>query len=204
MKKKLSGSGTLLMSVIMSSPGPLVVGLGLLVGRSSTQIADFVRRSCELLAIIASFFVYHVTNRGETPDTTKNVRLEQLSNRFVGAMMCLSGVIMLFLALLQHRTEKGNVIPGLVIAVLGVVANTIFWIRYTKLGRQTGNSILLVQSRLYRAKSLVDFCVTIALTTVALFPSSRASYYLDIVGSVVVAAYLISCGVKTMRESWRA
>ena len=56
-----SGSRTLLMSVLMSAPGPLVVGLGLLSGRSSTQIADFVRRSAELLAIIMSFVVYRIT-----------------------------------------------------------------------------------------------------------------------------------------------
>ena len=56
MSGKKSGSQTLLWSVIMSSPGPLVVGLGLLVGQSSTQIADFVRRSSELLAIIVAFF----------------------------------------------------------------------------------------------------------------------------------------------------
>ena len=47
MANKKSGEKTLLWSVIMSSPGPLVVGLGLLSGRSSTQIADFVRRSAE-------------------------------------------------------------------------------------------------------------------------------------------------------------
>ena len=52
MLEKKSGAKTLLWSVIMSSPGPLVVGLGLLAGSSATQIADFVRRSAELLAII--------------------------------------------------------------------------------------------------------------------------------------------------------
>ena len=41
MKKGKSESRTLLWSVIMSSPGPLVVGLGLIAGRSSTQLADF-------------------------------------------------------------------------------------------------------------------------------------------------------------------
>ena len=55
--KERSGSRTLLMSVLMSSPGPLVVGLGLLVGKSSTQLADFFRRSSELLAIIMAFVV---------------------------------------------------------------------------------------------------------------------------------------------------
>ena len=43
MSSKKSGSRTLLMSVLMSAPGPLIIGLGLLVGRSSTQIADFIR-----------------------------------------------------------------------------------------------------------------------------------------------------------------
>ena len=55
MTKHQSGAKTLLLSVLMSAPGPLVFGLGLLSGRSATQIADFARRSAELLAIIIAF-----------------------------------------------------------------------------------------------------------------------------------------------------
>ena len=44
---KKSGLKTLIMSVIMSSPGPIVVGIGLVIGQSSTQIADFIRRSID-------------------------------------------------------------------------------------------------------------------------------------------------------------
>ena len=40
-----SRSQTLLASVLLSAPGPVVIGLGLLVGRSSTQMADFLRIS---------------------------------------------------------------------------------------------------------------------------------------------------------------
>jgi len=199
--KNKSGNRTLLMSVLMSSPGPIVVGLGLMMGKSSTQLADFVRRSSELLAIIASFVVYTITTKEGYTDEVKKARLEKMSNLFVGAMMCLGGVAMLLIALLSENGEKGNVIPGLVIAILGVVANTLFWLKYTKLSKQSGNAILAVQSRLYRAKSLVDLCVTIALGTVALFPASSAAYYLDLIGSVIVAVYLIWCGVKTIREN---
>ena len=77
MSNKKSGTRTLLMSVIMSSPGPLVVGLGLLSGRSSTQIADFVRRSAELLAIIMSFVIYELTTKGDVCDEDKKRRLEK-------------------------------------------------------------------------------------------------------------------------------
>lgn len=200
MSNKKSGSKTLLWSVIMSSPGPLVVGLGLIVGQSSTQIADFVRRSSELLAIIMAFVVYMITAKDGVCDTKKKEKLEKISNIFVGAMMCLGGTMMLLLALVSENTEKGNVIPGLSIAVMGVIANTIFWRKYAKLNRAEPNAILAVQARLYRAKSLVDGCVTIALLFVAIAPKAKASYYVDLIGSVIVAVYLIICGVQTIGE----
>ena len=114
--------------------------------------------------------------------------------------MCLGGSLMLLLAFASENEDKGNVIPGLVIALLGVIANTFFWRKYTKLNKAEPNAIIAVQARLYRAKSLVDSCVTIALLSVALFPEAKASYYLDLIGSIIVALYLIWCGIQTIFE----
>ena len=200
MSEKKSGAKTLLWSIIMSSPGPLVVGLGLIAGRSTTQIADFVRRSAELLAIITSFVVYTMLAKNESADLKLKHKLEMRSNIFVGSMMCLAGAIMAVLAFVMPNADKGNVIPGLVIAVLGVIANSIFWIKYTALNRKEPNAILAVQARLYRAKSLVDISVPIALLSVLIAPASPLSYWLDLVGSVIVAFYLIWCGAKTIFE----
>ncbi len=197
--KQNSGSRTLLASVILSSPGPLVLGLGLLVGRSSTQLADFVRRTAELAAIIVSWLIYGITNKDESLDEGRKARLERIANLSVGAAMCLSGAVMILITFLSDHSEKGNVIPGLVIAVLGVITNTWFWIKYRKLNNTDPNAILAVQSRLYRSKSLVDACVTIALATVTVFPESTAAVYMDVAGSLVVAVYLIVNGVITLR-----
>ena len=200
MNDKKSGAKTLLWSIIMSSPGPLVVGLGLLAGRSSTQIADFVRRSAELLAIIMSFAVYRsVTKKGVTDEVEKR-KMERGSNVFVGSMMCLAGAIMAVLAFTMNNEDKGNVVPGLAIAVLGVIANSIFWIKYTRINQAEPNAIMAVQSRLYRAKTLVDSSVTIALLSVLIAPKSTVSYWLDLIGSMIVAAYLFWCGIKTIVE----
>ena len=201
MSSKKSGSRTLLMSVIMSAPGPLIIGLGLLVGRSSTQIADFIRRSAELLAIIMAFVIYQMTTKDGVCDEVRKARLERMSNLFVGAMMCIGGTFMIVLALLSDNADKGNVIPGLVIALLGVVANSIFWVKYTKLNRAEPNAILAVQARLYRAKTLVDACVTTALLSVVIAPASQLSIWLDFIGSIIVAVYLIWCGMKTIYEA---
>ena len=203
MNHQKSGGRTLLWSVVMSAPGPLIVGLGLMSGRSSTQLADFVRRSAELLAIVMAFVSYRLTTKGVVTDAVKKEKLERISNLFVGAMMCVGGAIMLVLAIVSNHADKGNVIPGLCVAVLGVIANTIFWQKYSRLNRVEPNSILAVQARLYRAKSLVDTCVTLALLAVVLVPGSLFSYYFDLLGSIVVAVYLVSCGGQTIRERWK-
>ena len=200
MSSKKSGSRTLLMSVLLSAPGPLIIGLGLLVGRSSTQIADFIRRSAELLAIIMAFVVYQITTKDGVCDEVRKAKLERLSNIFVGAMMCVGGTFMVVLAILSDNADKGNVIPGLVIALLGVIANSIFWVKYTKLNNAEPNAILAVQARLYRAKTLVDGCVTTALLSVVIAPASQLSIWLDFIGSIIVAVYLIWCGIKTIRD----
>lgn len=201
MKNVKSGSKTLMWSVIMSAPGPILVGLGLLTGRSATQLADFVRRSSELLAIIMSFVVYKITTKDGAEDVTKKQRLERYSNAFVGVMMCVGGTFMILLAFLSESGETGNVIPGLLIAVAGVIANTVFWCRYAKLNRLEPNAILKVQARLYCAKSFVDGCVTIALIVVLVAPGSETAFWFDLVGSVIVALYLIWSGMKTVAEA---
>ena len=192
--KNKSVERTLLASVVLSSPGPIVVGIGLLLGKSSTQLADFIRRTAELVAIIVSWSVYRITHKGTEYDANDRLRLERVANYCVGIAMCLSGIAMLIVALFYSVEEKGNVIPGLIISILGVMTNTWFWIRYRRLNKVNPNSILAAQSRLYSAKAVVDTCVTAALLAVAVSPGSTTSYIMDIAGSTAVAIYLIVNG----------
>lgn len=194
-----TGERTLLASVLLSSPGPIVMGLGLLAGGSSTQLADFTRRTAELVALLVSYFVFRHLHKAGEPDPARKASLERTVNAVVGIAMCLSGATMLLIAVLSIGSKKGNVIPGLIIAVLGVITNTWFWLRYKKLDREKPDAILAAQSKLYRAKSLVDICVTIALIVVAVDPMSEAARYMDLIGSTVVAGYLLVNGVLMLR-----
>lgn len=196
-----SGAQTLLMSVILSAPGPLVIGLGLLVGSSSTQLADFFRRTAELAAIICAFVIYRVTTDGDRCDKERKAHLEQNANRFIGAMMCAAGAIMAVLAFVASHADKGNVVPGLVIALLGAIVNGVFWARYTTLAKSEGNAILAAQARLYRAKTFVDTCVSIALLTVLAAPGTDLAIATDLVGSIIVSVYMIYGGIATIRDS---
>jgi len=206
MKKAGSGQRTLLASVALSTPGVIAVAIGFILGRSSTQFADFIRRTAELAAVIVSWTIFSITNKDGAHDSVgesvmlKKVRLESIAKRCVGAAMCISGAVMMLIAVLSHGGESGNVIPGLVIAILGVIVNTFFWLRYSKLNKIDPNEILAVQSKLYRAKSFVDICVVAALATIAIAPNSTAAVYMDIAGSVAVSIYLAVNGAIIMLE----
>lgn len=201
MSKSKSGERTLITSVVFSSPGPLVVGVALFFGRSSTQIADFIRRSSELVAIIISLIVYRIIHKDSEPDPAYKAKLERNANICVGAAMCLSGIALVVIAIFSSKSAKGNVIPGLVIAILGVIANSLFCLRYSKLNRQNPDAILAVQSKLYFAKFIVDACITFSLLFILIDPNGPITPYVDLGVSVIVAVYLIINGISTIKPN---
>ena len=195
-----SGKRTLLLSVLMSSTGPIVLGAAAFFGRSSTQIADLVRRTAEFLAILVSYFVYGAVNTDEGVDEARKARLEALTNRVMGMVMIVSGTIMAALALLTQSEQTGNVIPSVLIALQGMAVNGLFWRKYTKLAATDGDAILASQAKLYRAKTFVDSCVLLALLFVAFAPAAPITPLVDTVGSVIVAVYLIYSGINVIRD----
>jgi divalent metal cation (Fe/Co/Zn/Cd) transporter len=90
----------------------------------------------------------------------------------------------------------GNVTSGLVIAILGLMTNGWFWRRYTVLTREQYSSVIAAQQKLYRAKASVDLCVVTALAAVTVAPGHPATRYVDILGSITVAGYLLWSGLR--------
>ena len=199
MSKLKPGAKTLLLSIIMSSPGPLVAGISLLNGKSTTQIADFVRRSAEFLAIVVSFIIFSIISKKDESEVEKIRSFEKRSDIYVGSMMCLAGVVMAILTATVSHEDKGNVVPGLVIAILSISGNCIFWRKYVLLNKLGQSRIFSSQARLYRGKTIVDAGVIIALSAVIISPDSVVTICLDLMGSVIVAFYLIYNGAKTIR-----
>ena len=55
-------------------------------------------------------------------------------------------------------------------------------------------AILKVQSKLYRAKTFVDFSVVVALSVVLFSKNIILSHYFDLIGTIVVSLYLVLTG----------
>ena len=71
---------TLLLSIILSLPAPFIVGFSLFIGNSSTQIADFIRRTSELISIIIAFIVYSITSKDGFTNECKKLKYKTYYN----------------------------------------------------------------------------------------------------------------------------
>ncbi|NLJ56575.1 MAG: cation transporter [Firmicutes bacterium] len=191
---------TLLASLLLSLWAPLATGIAVFLSHSITQVADFVRRTLEFLVLLLSWLVFRYLTKGREPNEETKKRWERIVNLSVALALGASGLVMLFLAFFRFQNFRpgGNVIPGLVIAVLGFIVNLWFWQRYSALERESPHPIIGAQCRLYLAKIFVDTCVILALGAVAFLPAHAVTRHIDALGSVAVSMYLLWSPWRTL------
>lgn len=191
---------TLLVALLLSLPGAVVTGIVSFSSQSSTQLADFIRRSMELVAMFLSWWIFHKLQRSPALSEEDRSRLEHTASISVSIAMLVSGVVLLVVAISRWSVFQpgGNVSLGLIIAVLGLLTNGWFWLRYAAMTREQYSSVIASQQYLYRAKASVDLCVVLALAAVAVAPGHPATRYVDFLGSVTVSGYLLWSGLRLL------
>ena len=193
----------LLTTLLYSAPGPFIVLLAAISSRSAMQMADCIRRSAEVVASFVAWLVFHKLKSKNVQTEEYRLHLERLANLavalaiiFSGLALCLVGITRLF-----ANVENKKPIAGLIIAGLGLIINIFFWYRYRKLSLEQNNAVLTAQEKLYRAKTSVDLCVTIALTAVVVASTHPATRYIDAFGSIGVAVYLLVNGISGLYKT---
>ncbi len=199
-EQSASRERTLRTALLLSAPGPLVTGYAVITSQSTTQLADFLRRGVELIAIFISWWVFRQIMRTAMMDEEeRQARLERAAGLSTALAMACSGVVLLFVALsrLSVFEPGGSVTLGLTIAVLGALTNGWFWWRYRAMTREQYSSVIAGQMQLYRAKTSVDLVVVAALASVAIAPAHVVTRYIDLLGSVILSIYLLWSGFRT-------
>jgi Co/Zn/Cd efflux system component len=193
---------TLAIALLLSLAAPFATGYAALISRSATQVADFVRRSVELVALATSWAVVRQRRRRPGLAAVQVRRLERRAALAVVAALAVSGLVTLMVAGARARTlaPGGDVRLGLLIAGLGLVTNAAFWRRYARLQRDMPNAVIEAQRRLYAAKVAADAVVVVALATVWLAPEHPLAGPVDLVGSLAVALYLLATALQV---GWR-
>ncbi len=193
---------TLVLSIIFSSFGPIVTMIAFLMNTSTTQFADFFRRTAELFVLIVAYRVFVLSNRSTTTQS-KVQHLEQMQKKLVGGVLYLSAGTLLILVIyniLNPSIPSGNVYLGLGIASLGVLFNGAFWIRYSTFDDTLKNMVMRSQANLYRAKTIVDVNVVAVLTSVIIFEGAMTAYYIDVVGTIIIIGYLAFNGYLMLKK----
>jgi len=194
---------TLIIALLLSMWAPLATGIAVVLSHSTTQLADFIRRTAELLALFVSWRVFRYVQKGQDVPLEKQVKWEKIAGFSVAVALITSGVVMVLITIIRMPDFEpgGNVYIGLTIAVLGFGVNSTFWRRYSRMTSEHYNPVIDTQRMMYRAKTMVDFCVIISLASVAIAPTALITRYIDPLGSIVVALYLIWSGINTMQTS---
>ena len=183
------GRKNLIFATFISIPGPLLLILSMLEGANTTQIADLIKRSCEFLTIALAQLVYELTLYDSINNTIK-LRLEKFIKYFTGISMCLSGGIMLYVAVADFGGNKGDMIPSLILAIIGAIINTKLYLNY----RSMSHSVLSVQAKLHRVKALLDGGIVIVLIVWLLAPNDVIKQYSNMFGTACISIYLIWSG----------
>jgi len=161
---------TLRAAVLLSVWAPFATFVALLLGRSTTQAADFVRRTVEFGAVLGSWLAFR---RVQRVSDAERRQIERSVRVVVGVALLLSALAILVLAVVKwlKPTPTGNVVLGFVIAALGAGVNAWFWARYERFERQERSPI-------------------VTLGSLWIFGDNTVGHVIDLAGSVVVALYL--------------
>ncbi len=193
---------TLILSVFFSSLGPIITLVAVFMSNASTQVADFIRRSVELFVLIMALIVYQKLKSPQLSDQRKQTykTIMSLSLIIVLSITTMSLLTLVIYNINVREVPEGTVWLGLLIAFLGVFFNGAFWWRYSAFDNATPHMVMRSQKKLYQAKTLVDINVVLVLGSIWVFNQAAFVYYLDIIGTLIVAFYIGWRTIRSMTE----
>ncbi|NBG88713.1 cation transporter [Isachenkonia alkalipeptolytica] len=185
---------TLRAAWMISASAPLVTGFAFYQSGSVSVLADFFRRTLELMVLFSNWLIYKKILKSEEGvkeiDTKK---LEGYAARGVMGVMAISFFVIFLNALrqLQDPQPLGEIWAAMIIGILGILVNGSFWWKNRALAKKEASSIFYAQWKLYRAKALMDVTLIIILSSSRIFEAYPLSLYFDPVGSIIMSFFLL-------------
>lgn len=191
---KKEKEGTLRAAWIISSGAPLVTGFAFYQSGSVSVLADFFRRTLELMVLFSNWLIYKKILKSE--DSAKKIdekKLEGYAARGVMVVMGISFVVIFFNAILQLKDPEplGEIWAAMTIGILGILVNGTFWWKNRSLAKREESSIFYAQWKLYRAKALMDVTLIIILSSSKIFEGYPPALYFDPAGSIIMSFFLL-------------
>jgi ferrous-iron efflux pump FieF len=171
---------------------PAVVSV--IIGHSTTILADFFKTACETFANFLAWLSLRRVVKGKTGVYQYGYgKLENLSSLTVAGAMIIAFAVVLYGAIdrLRHPAPVGQVWLGLLTTAIAFVLNVWLWLKNHRLARQDPSPIMESQWRLFRTKAINNLSVISILGLSALLRRYPWSFYMDPLGSLIVAGFLL-------------
>ncbi|MEQ8650854.1 MAG: cation transporter [Kiloniellales bacterium] len=194
-------------AIIVDSVMLTALVLTALASGSLTILAELVRGSLmftlELIAYLTMCRVhrgrFHAFDYGSG-------KVEQVANIGIAGGMLIGGV-WIVLSALSNAVSGGEFLSSFGLALAAVFAavnlyvNALAWYEVSKAARLERSVILEAQLRARWAKALTSVVVFVVLTLAVLARDRLVVTWLDVIGALVVAYYMISVSLDMLRES---
>lgn len=171
---------------------PAVVSV--VIGHSTTILADFFKTACETFANFLAWLSLRRVAKGKTGVYQYGYgKLENLSSLAIAGAMVIAFTVVLYGAIdrLRHPAPVGQVWLALLTTAIAFVLNIWLWVKNHRLARKDPSPIMESQWRLFRTKAINNLSVISILGLSALLRRYPWSFYIDPLGSLIVAGFLL-------------
>ena len=188
------GRKKLLFALFIISPALIPLAVSVALGTGSTETADLLRRSCDVLSVLLAYIAFEISARIDPKNKTAHRRIEAFVKYFTGATMCISALVMIYISIKGFGNEKGSVTVSLVLALIAALTNAVLYFNY----RSMKSAILTVQAKNHFVKMFFNILVSIILLVWITVPSATIKSYIDLIGSLFISGYLLLNGALVM------
>lgn len=176
--------------------------------RSSVILADFLKTSLELIAVLLAWYTVRRLRRGGHHQYHYGIgKLEHLSSLCVGGLMIAGLLIILFSAFrnLLHPAHIGGTGVWISMAAQAVYAviNGTLYVRTLRSARAEGSPLMASQARLLLTRGLANAFILAALVASLLFHGQAWALYIDPLASLVIAMFILLSAAGILSSSVR-
>jgi cation diffusion facilitator family transporter len=180
---------------ILTCSAALPVGIvGVVLGNSVALLADLLRATAELVAMVLSWLTLRAVRRTRHDVFNYGLgKLESAASVMVGAALMVAFVVVLggSLARFLAPAPIGNAWLGLAVTVAGMGGSVWLWRRNYAIARRSPSPVMDAQWRLYRSKAVANLIVSVSVGVALGFKGQAWAAYVDPAGSLAIAGFLL-------------
>ncbi len=203
----LAREGAIRFAIIVDSFMLAALVLTALASGSLTILAETVRGSMMFTLELIAFFTMCRVHRGRFHGFDYGSgKVEQIANIGIAGGMLIGG-FWIVLSALGNALSGGNFLSSFGLALAAVFAavnlyvNAIAWYKVRLAARLERSVILEAQLQARWAKALTSVVVFLVLTLAVLAQDRLIVTWLDVIGALVVAYYMVGVSLNMLRES---